>query len=236
MRIQDCVFKVGDETLMGTKLYAASGREPSVISFHGFGQTASRARIRYVLDYLAQHGVSSACFDFSGNGDSTNFESATLNLRKKQALAAAKELGRKQGSLAIIGTSMGGFIAAILAPQLKPRSLVLFSPAVYPEDAMGLKLDQKFPMAARASGTYLNSPAFRALSTFKGKLLIVAAERDTVLPRDVIDLYVESARSAKGTKVIKLDTTEHKVNLWLQEHEEERIQVLNEVLAVTAED
>ena len=236
MRTEDSVFRVGDETLAATKVYAASGEEPSVISFHGFGQTASRGRIRYVLDYLAHHGVSSASFDFSGNGDSTNFEPPTLNLRKQQALAAANELGRKQGSLALIGTSMGGFIAALIAPLLNPRSLVLISPAVYPDEAMGLELDQEFPMAARASGNYLNSPAFRALSTFKGKLLIVAAERDTVVPKGAIDLYAESARSAKSTQVIKFDTADHKINLWLQEHEEERIRVLKEVLAVTIED
>jgi hypothetical protein len=236
MLTQDCVFKVGEETLAATKIYAASHKEPSVISFHGFGQTASRTRIRYMLDYLAQHGLSSACFDFSGNGDSTNVESATLNLRTKQALAAANELGRKEGSLALIGTSMGGFIAALLAPQLKPRSVVLISPAIYADEAMEIKLDQNFPTAARASGDYMNSSALRALSTFEGKLLIIAAERDTVLPKGTIDLYAGCARSAKSAKVITLDTAEHKVNLWLQEQEEERSRVLSEVLAVTIED
>lgn len=236
MQTQDCVFKAGQETLAATKVYAASHQEPSVISFHGFGLTASRARIRYMLDYLAQRGVSSACFDFSGNGDSTNFEAATLDLRTQQALAAAKELGRNEGSLALIGTSMGGFIAALLAPLLKPRSMVMISPAIYSDEAMGLKLDQNFPTAARASGDYMNSSALRALSTFEGKLLIIAAEGDTVLPKGTIDLYADCARSARSVKVIKFDTAEHKINLWLQDREEERSRVLSEVLAVTIED
>jgi pimeloyl-ACP methyl ester carboxylesterase len=235
MQTQDCVFKVGAETLAATKVYAASHQEPSVISFHGFGLTASRTRIRYMLDYLAQHGVSSACFDFSGNGDSTNFETATLDLRKKQALAAANELGRKDGSLALIGTSMGGFIAALLAPQLKPRSVVLISPAIYSDEAMGFQLDRNFPTAARAAGDYKKSSALRALSTFEGKLLIVGADGDTVLPQGTIDLYANCAQSAKSVKVIKFDTAEHKINLWLQDREEERSRVLSEVLAVTIE-
>ena len=236
MRAEDCVINVGAETLAATKIHALPGEPPSVISFHGHGATATRARIRYVLDYLAGHGVSSACFDFSGNGDSTGkLEQATLSARKNEALAAAKLLGRPR-SLAIIGTSMGGYTAALLAPVFEPRSLILFCPAAYPEDAMELKFDENFASIARRPGAYVNSPAFQALRTFKGNLLIFAAGKDTVIPKEVINLYVESAPLAKSKKVVWLEESDHKVHVWLDGHEEERANVLREVLAVTKEE
>jgi esterase/lipase len=239
VRTKDITFKSGAETLAATKVYADSGRESSVISFHGFGLTATRTRIRYMLDYLAAHGVSSACFDFSGNGDSTGrLEESTLNIRKEEASAAAKFLGRPEGSLAIIGTSMGAYLAALLSPVLRPRSLILVCPAAYPEEAMGLKLTEDFPkLARRRPHAYAESPAFEAIRDFDGRLLIIAAGHDAdVAPEEVINLYVESARSAKSKKVIRLEESGHKVHPWLQEHDEERANVLKEVLNVTHED
>lgn len=224
--------------LAATKVYADSGREPSVISFHGFGVTATRTRIRYMLDYLAMHGVSSACFDFSGNGDSTGrLEESTVNIRKEEASAAVKFLGRPEGSLAIIGTSMGAYLAALLSPVLRPRSLILVCPVAYPEAAMELKLTEDFPKLARPTPhAYAESQVFEAIRDFDGRLLIIAAGHDDVASAEVIDLYVSSARSARSKKVIRLEESGHKVHPWLQEHDEERANVLEEVLAVTRED
>lgn len=238
MRTEECVFKVGAQTLAATKVYADSGREPSVISFHGFGTTATRTRIRYMLDHLAAHGVSSACFDFSGNGDSTGrLEESTLKIRKEEAYAATQFLGRPEGSLALIGTSMGGYLATLLSPVLRPRSLILVCPVAYPEEAMELKLSEDFPkLARRRPGAYAESRAFEVMRDFEGHLLIIAAAHDDVAPREVIDLYEQSARSAKSKKVIWLEESGHKVHPWLQEHEEERAHVLREVLAVTREE
>jgi uncharacterized protein len=238
MRTEECLINVGAERLAATRIYAASGQAPSVISFHGHGTAngVTRACIRYLLDYLAEHGVSSACFDFSGHGESTGkLEQASLNVRKQEGQAAATTLGR-QGSLAIIGTSMGGHTAALLTPLIEPRSLILFCPAAYPEDAMELKFDENFTAVARRPGAYVNSPVFQALSTFKGHLLIFAAGKDALIAKEVIDLYAESAPLAKSKKVIWLEESDHRVHVWLEQHEEERAHVLREVLAVTREE
>ena len=230
------MFNAGPERLAATKIYAHGGGDPSVISFHGFGPTASRRGIRYVLDYLGEHGVSSACFDFSGNGDSTsNLQPSTPSARKKEAYTAAKVLGRPGGSLTIIGTSMGAFLASLLVPELKPRGLVFFCPVAYPREAMDLKLDDDFSTKARRLGADARSPAFQALRSFKGKLLIVAAGKDTVAPRSMTNLYAESAPLAKSRKVIWLEESEHKAHIWLQQHKDERDYVLQEVLAITRE-
>lgn len=235
LRTRKCAFKVDNETLVASTVYGASGNPPQVISYHGLGATATRSRIRYVLDYLAQYDISSACFDFSGNGDSTGkLEEASLRRRYKEAQAATAQL-ITSGPTSLIGTSMGGFLAALLVPVIKPRHLILFCPAAYPEDAMDLPFNDCFGTIARRPGAYVHSPAFQALTTFDGSLLIFAARNDSVIVPEVIEGYVASASSARLQKVVWLEESGHKMHLWLAEHAYEREMVLKEVLNVMAD-
>lgn len=230
---EECVFQIGNESLAATKVFAASDRPPEVIAFHGTGATANRGKIRYVLDYLAGHGLSSLCFDFSGHGNSTGkMEQATLAIRKREAQAAF-EFIHPQAPPVLIGTSMGGFIASLLAPAIQPRSLVLFCPAAYSAEAMELNFGESFTSATRKPDAYVNSPAFQALSSYRGKLLIVAAGKDMIIPREVIRLYEASAPLAKSKKTIWLEGSDHKIHSWLADHEAERESILHEVLAAT---
>ena len=234
-QIRDCFLRVDDETLAASTIYGASSHAPHVISYHGFGATATRARIRYALDYLAQHDISSACFDFSGNGDSTGkLEEANLRRRYREAQAATAHL-ITSGPVSLIGTSMGGFLAALLAPVLRPRHLILFCPPAYPEDAMDLPLNGRFGALARRPGAYARSPAFKALQTFEGSLLIFAARNDPVIVPEVIEAYLASAPCARRRKVVWLRESGHKMHLWLADHPRERELVLKRLLDVLTE-
>lgn len=128
---------------------------------------------------------------------------------------------------------MGGFIASLLAPAIQARSLILFCPAAYSVETMELNFGESFTSATRKPGAYLNSPAFQALSSYRGKLLIVAAGKDTVIPREVIELYKRSAPLAKSKRTIWLEESDHKIHSWLADHEAERASILREVLAAT---
>ncbi len=235
MKAEDCFISIAGQTLVATRILAASEEAPSVISFHGYGPAATRTRIRYVLDHLADHGISSVCFDFSGNGESTGvLADSSLSVRLNEAKEAARLLALKP-SPAIIGTSMGGFLAALLAPGIEPRSLILFCPAAYPKSAMEIPFNDDFPGIARRPGAYKDSPAFQALRAFKGNLLIFAARNDAVVVREVIDSYTESAVLAKSRKVVVIEGSDHGVHPWLMAHEEDRRQVLKEIVAVATE-
>ena len=229
---EDFFFDVGEERLAGTRVLSSSGKAPSVVTFHGLGAKAGRASIRHVLNHLAGLGLSSICFDFSGNGDSSGkFECTNLRIRAAESLAAARLLADNEPS-ALIGTSMGAHLAALTSQALQPRSLILFCPAAYPEDAIEEPFDERFgrfsnrvttPEALRAS------PALRALRSFKGNLLIIAAEEDNVIPRHVIDLYLESAADAKSSQVVWLVGCDHFVHPWLGTHSMEQAMVLRAV-------
>jgi pimeloyl-ACP methyl ester carboxylesterase len=229
MRTEECVIAAGKERLAATKLHAFSGAPPSVVAFHGIGNT-TRARIRYVLDYLALHGLSSLCFDFSGHGESTGFmDQSSVLIRTQEARAAIDYCGCP-GPSSFVGTSMGGHVAALLSAEFRPQSLVLFCPAAYPEEATELRFDHSFRSVIQQSRSRLESPAFEALGTFKGNLLIVAGSDDRVVPPDVIETYLKSAGSALSKRVVWLEGCDHRIHAWLQDHEEQREMVLQSVL------
>jgi pimeloyl-ACP methyl ester carboxylesterase len=194
--------------------------------------TANRASIRYVLNHLARLSLSSICFDFSGNGESSGkFECASLRIRAAESLAAARLLADSEPR-ALIGTSMGAHLAALASPAIQPRSLVLFCPAAYPENASEERFDENFVRFNNRVVTLealRGSPALRALRSFKGNLLIVAAKEDQVIPRHVIDLYMESAAAVRSSRVLWLAGCDHFVHPWLARHPEERTMALQAI-------
>jgi pimeloyl-ACP methyl ester carboxylesterase len=233
MYTEEFQIGTGGEKLAATRIVAGHGHAPQVLSFHGTGAAANRKRIRYLLDYLACHGVSSICFDFSGHGESSGkMEQATLTIRKNEARAAARFLDARVPPV-LIGTSMGGYIASLLSPEIQPRSLILFCPAAYSSEVMELKFNGSFSAAVRRPGAYLNSPVFKALESYSGKLLIVAAGQDAIIPREVVRLYQKSAPRAQ-TRVLWLGNSDHKIHSWLADREGERNSVLQEALAAAA--
>jgi uncharacterized protein len=238
MRTEEFAFAVGCQRLAATRVLSGSGRPPEVVSFHGLGVTASRARIRYLLDGLARHGLSSICFDFSGNGDSTGqLEKSNLRARATESLAAANLLAGSE-TRAIVGTSMGAHLAALVSQAVRPRSLVLFCPAAYSDQVSDLNFDESFtcrPGRLVTAETHAKSSALRALLTFTGNLLIIAATEDKVIPREVIDLYVVAASRARSRRVIWLEGCDHFVHPWLEHHETQRSAVLHAVLSATVD-
>jgi pimeloyl-ACP methyl ester carboxylesterase len=225
MKIEDLEIVAGGQTLAATRVLAGNGAPPSVISFHGTGATTHRSRIRYILDDLASRDISSACFDFSGHGESSgSVEDATLASRMSEALEAATILC-PPSPRTIIGTSMGAYLAASLSPQLRPHSLILFAPAAYPQDQVGDRERALTDFQPSAD----DSPAFEALQQFDGKLLIVVGQDDPTITREIVDRYVRSAPAAQS-KVIRLQCG-HMVHPWLGEHDDARRAVLAEIAA-----
>ncbi|MEH1015330.1 alpha/beta hydrolase [Micromonospora sp. CPCC 206060] len=228
LETEDFVFTVHEQRLAATKIYPPDRSEPTVLHLHGLGNTASRHTIRYLLEPLAMDGHGSMTFEFSGNGDSTGvMEESSLRRRRDETLAAVAQLGTDEPPV-IIGTSMGAHLAAWTAPEVRPRALILFCPAAYPEHADDLRFDGSLSRP----GNYSHSPAYAGLRNFTGDLLIIAAENDTVAPRQITEGYLEHARHARSTKVLWLDCYDHFVHRRLPDDEELRTTVLAAILHV----
>lgn len=236
-RTEERSFRAGSETLTATIVHSDPERVCSVISFHGTGAASDRSRVRYLLDDFAGRGISSVCFDFSGHGGSTgSMDGATLNIRLGEARAAAALLGNslpgKAAPRTIIGSSMGGFLAAMLVQELAADSLLLICPSAYPVEAFHLRFGETFYDVTRRPGAWAGSPAFGAMATFSGDLLILAGRHDTIIPVGVIETYFSSASHARRKKLIWLEDADHKVHAWLEKHDSERKRLMPEILAL----
>jgi len=232
VQTEEFAFTANGHRLAATKVIPANQAEPEILALHGLGETATRHRVRYLLDALAEHGYGSVTFDFAGNGDSTGvLAESTLRGRRAETIAAAGALGQWAAPV-VIGTSMGAHLAAWTAPETAPRGLVLFCPAAYPEHAT----DQKFDGGLARPGRYADSPAYAGLRNFTGDLLIVGTRQDQVVPPAVIDGYLASARAARSTEVIWLDDCDHFIHRWLPDQNGRQAEIVQAIAVLLARD
>ncbi|MGC0210507.1 alpha/beta hydrolase [Streptomyces levis] len=227
---EDLFLHAAGQRLAATRVHAPDGAAPDVVHLHGFGTTASRHAVRYLLDDLAAHGHSSLTFEYSGNGESTGeLERATLRQRRNESLAAARLLDEDRRPV-LVGTSMGAHLAAWTVPDLRPRALALFCPAAYPDS----EADVRFGQERAKPGPYADSPAFAGIREFDGDLLIVAAEHDQVVPGSVIDAYFSHAVQARSRRLIRLGC-DHFIHRWLPAQAEQRREVLGALRALVTD-
>lgn len=110
---------------------------PSVVILHGFtGNRGGDHRLLPLLSrFLAARGVASLRFDFRGSGESHGDFSEMTVTREVQDTQAAFEYLRRQTGIdpertMLLGFSMGGLVAALSAPLVRPHRLALWAPAL----------------------------------------------------------------------------------------------------------
>lgn len=226
LQTEEIYFLSKTQRLAATKIYSSKSRKPNILALHGLGINATRNNIRYILDYLAEHGYASMCFDYSGNGDSTGLlEESCLRLRWQETLSAADQLSKEKSPI-LIGTSMGGHLAAWVTPVLRPQSLILFCPSTYSKSAIDLKFDKNFERPSN----YADSLAYSGIREFNGDLLIIAAKNDQVVHSKVIEGYLANAQQARSKKIFWLDDCDHYIHRWLPYQDILKSDVLNAIL------
>jgi pimeloyl-ACP methyl ester carboxylesterase len=107
-----------------------AGREPGVMFCGGFMSDMTGSKATTLAAHCAAQGRAFVRFDYSGHGASDGrFVDGTIGLWRDQALAVLDTL--TTGPQVIVGSSMGGWIALLLAlarPE-RARGLVLLAPA-----------------------------------------------------------------------------------------------------------
>lgn len=218
-----------DLPLRGT-VHASAGHAPRTLALHG-GGASSRLGYQPLLDFLADHGHSSAAFDFAGQGESTgSMADSGLRDRAQQALAVVDFLQMPR-PVSLIASSMGGHIACSLIEALAPPALVLYCPAAYEAAALEVPFGPAFQQVIRATSDFAASPAFDALERFEGRLLLVLGAEDAVIPRQVEDQYIRRARKASHVEVLRLEGAGHHLHAWLKDRPAEFTRVAQRVLA-----
>lgn len=141
---------------------------------------------------LQESSIGSLAFDCIGHGESEwQLSNSSLYDRTQQAISVIQHQNLKIN--ACIGVSMGAYNAIQLSKQLNLDALILIIPGVYTPSAYHVNFSEKFSEIIRTKNSWMDSDAWEILSDFKGKLLIVSAENDEVVPSAIPAKLYESA-------------------------------------------
>lgn len=116
-------------------------------------------------------------------------------------------------AIAIVGSSYGGYLAAVASALRPVRWLALRVPALYKDDDWHVpkrQLDREALVALRHST--VQPEANRALAAcvqFHGDVLIVESEHDSFVPHAVIQNYMSACRNAQSLTYRMISEADH---------------------------
>lgn len=215
-RDEPVYVRVEDEHILGT-LVAPGSLLPGVLFVHGWGgnqwQYLARAR------ELAALGCMCLTFDLRGHAQTQarqEFVSREEGLRDILAaydfLAAQRNVDA--GAVAVVGSSYGGYLAALLTALRPVRWLALRAPALYKDSEwnvpkLRLRSQQDLESYRRQPMNPRESKALRACMEFTGDVLLVESEHDALVPHQVIINYREACISARSMTYRLIEGADH---------------------------
>jgi pimeloyl-ACP methyl ester carboxylesterase len=131
---QSVTIEVGDDRrTIAARL--VEGRAPTLVWLGGFRSDMTGSKAEALAAFGREHGLRVVRFDYSGHGASGgSFEDGTISRWAEEAEAVVARLAA--GPVVLVGSSMGGWIALLLARRVVAagrardlRGLVLVAPA-----------------------------------------------------------------------------------------------------------
>jgi carboxylesterase len=173
-----------------------------VLLLHGFGDTPQS--LRYLADDLAAHGYAVRAPLLPGHGRTLRQFGRTRGGEWLAAARAARDaLHGRHDHVAIVGQSMGGALAVILAAERPPAALVLLAPYLSPSDGVA-RIARWGELAAllapyvgsRSGGQSIHDPDERARALGYG----------ITTPRLLSELAAVAVRAESSLGVIRAPT------------------------------
>jgi pimeloyl-ACP methyl ester carboxylesterase len=209
-------IRVEDEHILGT-LISPGTLVPGVLFVHGWGgsqqQYVARAR------ELAALGCVCLTFDLRGHAQTQEqFESVSREENMRDLLATYDYLAALRNvdsdAIAVVGSSYGGYLAALLTALRPVKWLALRVPALYKDSEwrvpkLKLRREQALENYRLQPLTPDESNALRVCREFTGDVLIVESEHDTMVPHQVIVNYREACVSAKSLTYRLIEGADH---------------------------
>jgi hypothetical protein len=204
-RDEPVYLRVENEHILGTLIMPGS-LIPGVLFVHGWGgdqrQYLDRAR------ELSALGCVCLTFDLRGHAQTkSRYETVSREEGLRDILVAYDFLAAQHNvdadSIAVVGSSYGGYLAALLTALRPVRWLALRAPALYKDSDWKLpkhrlKGEQQLELYRRQAVRSDESRALRACTAFTGDVLVVESEQDSVVPHQVIVNYREACISARS--------------------------------------
>ncbi|WP_296762376.1 alpha/beta hydrolase [Sediminimonas sp.] len=131
-----------------------AGTGPGVVFLGGFKSDMEGTKALYLQDWAQRNGRAFLRFDYSGHGQSSGaFEDGCIGDWAADAIAAIDAL--TEGPQILVGSSMGGWIAALVARAMPARVAGMVGIAAAPdftEDGMWAEFDADQRAAITAQG------------------------------------------------------------------------------------
>jgi pimeloyl-ACP methyl ester carboxylesterase len=172
-----------------------SGNRGRLFMIHGAG-TASRQGYLIARSALAERAIGSTGFDCIGHGETGgSMAGSSLHSRTLQAAAVFDACAAPP---AVFGASMGAYNAIRLTQLRHIEALVLCVPGVFTPAAYDVPFGPDFSTVIRRERSWVDTDAWDILAGFTGHLLVIAAEHDAVIPREIPERLVAAAGKAKS--------------------------------------
>jgi uncharacterized protein len=206
---------VADQRIAGT-IVAAQNAATGVLFIHGWG--GSQQQFMLPAREIAPRGCACLAFDLRGHARTKpQRESITREDNLRDVIAAYETLLRQRdldpSAIAVIGDSYGGYLAAILSSLNPVRWLALRAPALYKDEDWAVP---KHELSAAALADYRcrtvspdRNRALTACTVFKGDVLLVESEHDSIVPHPVLANYVAAFRNARSLTHRILEGADH---------------------------
>ncbi|CAB3817825.1 alpha/beta hydrolase family protein [Achromobacter denitrificans] len=208
-------LEVDGVALDGTFL-TPEDKVPGVLFIHGWGGSQefdlSRAK------GIAALGCVCLTFDLRGHAATqAQQRQVTREDNLRDVVAAYDRLAchpsLDSGSIAVVGSSYGGYLAALLCTLRRVRWLALHVPALYRDDEWLLPKNQLNRETLRAyRSAYVpaeENRALKACTEFSGDVLLVEAEHDSYIPHSTIMSYRAAFRRSHSLTHRIIDGADH---------------------------
>jgi pimeloyl-ACP methyl ester carboxylesterase len=206
---------VDDQRIAGT-LVTPNTLIPGVLFVHGWGGSQEKylARARQI----AALGCICLTFNLRGHAETEpQHETVTREDNVRDLIAAYDVLARQpmvdKSSIAVVGSSYGAYLAAILTELRPVRWLALRVPALYKDEDWSLPKQQlkKYGLAAyrRLAISPDENRALGACATFRGDVLIVESAHDDIIPHPVIANYMAAFDQAHSLTYRVIEGADH---------------------------
>lgn len=182
------------------KIITPNVKVPGVLFVHGWGGSQEQYVAR--AKEIAALGCICLTFDLSGHAG-TQGEQETVSREKNlgDVLAAYDTLAGygnvDQSAIAVVGSSYGGYLSAILTELRAVRWLALRVPALYMDSGWELPKsqlhkDQDLDTYRQSLIPAAENRALRACAAYRGDVLVIESELDDIVPHAVISNYLEA--------------------------------------------
>lgn len=215
MRERPVEIEVAGARLAGKVVEPRTG-SPGVLFVHGWNGSQERDTQR--ARQLAQIGCICLTFDLRGHGATQEQLGSVSRPDNLADILSAFDLLAAQpsvdaSSIGVVGSSYGGYLAALLTARRPVRWLALRVPALYRDADWNLpkgdldRLDLRKYRSALVERT--DNRALSECQSYGGDVLIVESERDEIVPHPAVASYLASFVSARSVTYRVIQGADH---------------------------